>query len=206
MGYRFQDWRQFEPTQRVRVVLRRRSSGFIQLLLMFGSLTSALFIMSREPEYFVEKYYSLRDWAREVRLSWQDTIEDERVRRLTQPDVKFKDGVTSRSIERNTAVGSRFQPDPRPFIPYDNGIDELPKRVGNTITIKAVVFDKKQVKKCDVKCTVDFFDHFGRRVRGVFFKSAHAQKLMASYGKVSITGLVKKTQNNDYVLYIQRVL
>lgn len=207
MGYRFEDWRQFEPTQRIQVVqVRRRSSGFIHVLLMFASLGSALFIMSREPEYFVEKYYSLRDWARGVRMNWTDEIDNERARRSVEVNPKFKDAVTTTPVERAPTQTSRIYRDPRPFIPYDNGIEELPKRIGNTVTIKAVVFDKRQVQNCEVKCTVDFFDHFGRRVRGVFFKAAHAQKLMASYGKVTITGLVKKTQDNDYVLFIQRVL
>lgn len=206
MGYRFQDWRQFEPTQMVQVVSHRRSSGFVHVLLMFASLSAAFLIMSREPEYFVEKYYSLRDWARSVRMNWADEIDNERARRAIQVRPKFKDVVTVSAAERAPAQKSRIYRDPRPFIPYDNGIDQLPQRIGNTVTIKAVVFNKHQVQNCGVKCTVDFFDHFGRRVRGVFFKSAHAPKLMASYGKVTITGLVQKTQNNDYVLFIQRVL
>ncbi len=189
------------------VQLRRRSSGFGSLLLMFASLASALFIMSREPTYFIEKYYSLREWARDVRFSWENEIDNEKARRSVEGDLKFKDGVTSSSsMERSPVQTTKIYRDPRAFIPYDNGIEDLPKKIGDVITVKAVVFDKKQVRACDLKCSVDFYDHFGRRVRGVFFKAAHAQKLMASYGKVTITGLVKKTPDRDYVIFIQRVL
>lgn len=177
---------------------QRPSYNFKMFLLMLASLGLALWIMTRDPYIFIEKYYDAKHWVAELKSNWRDRVDFE----------KQKPRATE-SVARTAPSSRRFikpNRDPRNFIPYDNGIEQLPQLVGKTATVKAVAFDKADVLTCTHKCSVAFRDHFGRQVKGVFFRQAHGEKLLASYGKVSISGLVKKTPDNDYVIFIEKIL
>lgn len=96
--------------------------------------------------------------------------------------------------------------DGRSFVPDMNGFGNLGKRIGESITLRAMSFENDALQRCVKRCELPFRDHFGRTVVGVFHKDAHYNKLRASRGKVSITGLVQRAPDQTYVIYIQRIL
>ena len=70
---------------------------------------------------------------------------------------------------------------------------DLDSKIGKTVTLGPLSFNRSTVGACTMKCKVTFSDGEGHAITGIFFKDApYGDMLRSSSGKVTITGTIRK--------------
>lgn len=187
------------PARRIQVVRVRRSGGGV--FFFVGALLLSVWLVRSEPYEIKTALRATMAWVSDVGRAILGR--DDRSERMVLLAPRPLDGLTPAPTSTSAPI---YGHDERTYIPYGNGFDTLRDKLGQATTLRAVSFEKRALGRCVKRCEIAFRDHFGRSVTGVFFKGAHYDRLQASRGKVTITGLVQQAPDQTYVMYIQRVL
>lgn len=191
-------WR-YLPDGSVVVFARPRSFGFGSILILLFLVFAGLSVVRYNQEMRRVTGQSL---SVKLLSNWKQWL------KVAEPIAALPTQIVYHEpIELGTTVSKTyFSQDPRSYIPYKNGVEQLPQNIGKTATLTNMNFNKNAVRECQGRCSITFSDHFGRSVTGIFFRSSQVDRLLASGGKVSISGLVQQSEDGRFTMFVNRVL